>query len=81
MPASSRSCDTHPERPGLTEIIRMRFISSRHLRQRLLRSAYVAACYDWPETLASEWKRRPERFERAEPSCRASRFLEAMISG
>lgn len=56
-------------------------IADLYERQRLLRSAYVAARYGWPETLASEWTWRPERFERAEPSCRASRFLEVMAPG
>jgi hypothetical protein len=47
-------------------------------RQRRLRTAYVAARYGWPETLAAEWGRHPHRFEPAEPSCRVTAILEAL---
>jgi hypothetical protein len=47
-------------------------------RQRRLRTAYVAARYGWPETVAAEWGRHPHRFETAEPPCRVTAILEAL---
>jgi hypothetical protein len=50
-------------------------------RQRLLRAAYTAARYGWPETPAVRWASQPERFDDSGPCCRPSRFLEAFTSG
>jgi hypothetical protein len=47
-------------------------------RQRVLRTAYGAARYGWPEALASAWHRSPGRFSDSAPSCRVTLFLTAL---
>jgi hypothetical protein len=47
-------------------------------RQPMLRTAYAAARYGWPEGPAREWTARPQTFAAAPPPCRVTVFLEAL---